>query len=87
VAIVHHDQCGAGFLADDAFRRSFSERSGIDGSELKRLAVVDPVITVADDVATLRACKGLSPRVTVSGHVYDLATGLVRTIVAAVETT
>lgn len=80
VAIVHHDQCGAGFLADPSFRSAMAARTGVAESELEQLAVVDPEVTVLADVRQLLATRGLSLRVTVSGHVYDLASGLVRTV-------
>ncbi len=36
VAIIHHTECGMGFLADDGFRREFSARTGIDEGYLAR---------------------------------------------------
>jgi carbonic anhydrase len=83
VAVIHHTQCGAGALADDAFRRRYAERIGADESALREHAVVDPVRTVESDVERLRSAPAVPARVTVSGHVYDVATGLVRTIVGA----
>ena len=80
VAVIHHTQCGTGALADDAFRRRYAERIGADEAELRDHAVLDPVATVAHDVALLRTSPAISPRVTVSGHVYDVVTGLVETI-------
>jgi carbonic anhydrase len=47
------------------------------------LAVVDPVATVTADVEKLRAAAAIFPAVTVSGHVYDVKTGVVETIVPA----
>lgn len=44
-------------------------------------SLVDPAATVASDVARLRSADAISPRVTVSGHVYDIATGLVETMI------
>jgi carbonic anhydrase len=38
---------------------------------------------VTVDVERLRGAPALSPRLTVSGHVYDVVTGLVETVVAA----
>jgi len=80
VAVIHHTQCGTGALADDTFRRRYAERIGADESALREQAVLDPVATVAHDVALLRAAPAVSPRVTVSGHVYDVVTGLVETV-------
>ena len=83
VAVIHHTQCGAGALADDAFRRRYAERTGADESTLRDHAVIDPAATVATDVKRLRSAEAISARVGVSGHVYDVATGLVQTIVPA----
>jgi carbonic anhydrase len=80
VAVIHHTQCGTGALADDGFRIRYAERIGAEESALREHAVLDPVATVAHDVALLRTSPAISPRVTVSGHVYDVVTGLVETI-------
>jgi carbonic anhydrase len=52
-------------------------------STLRERAVLDPAATVAADVERLRAAPAVSPRVRVSGHVYDVVTGLVETVVPA----
>ena len=83
VAVIHHTQCGTGALADDTFRGRYAERIGVDESSLRDHAVLDPAATVTRDVGLLRAARSISPRVTVSGHVYDVVTGLVHTVVAA----
>jgi carbonic anhydrase len=83
VAVIHHTQCGAGALADDTFRRRYAERTGADDSALRDRAIVDPAATVATDAARLRSADVISRRIRVSGHVYDVTTGLVQTIVPA----
>ncbi len=83
VAVIHHTQCGAGALGDDAFRSSYAERIGAEESTLRERAVIDPATTVRSDVERLRSAPAVSPRVGVSGHVYDVATGLVETIIPA----
>jgi carbonic anhydrase len=83
VAIIHHTQCGAGALADDTFRDNYARRIGAEDSALRERAVLDPAATVTSDVARLRSAPATSPRITVSGHVYDVVTGLVQTIVPA----
>jgi carbonic anhydrase len=83
VAVIHHNQCGAGALADDGFRHRYADRIGADESALREHAVLDPVETVTRDVERLRSAPAISPRVTVSGHVYDVVTGLVETIIPA----
>jgi carbonic anhydrase len=85
VAVIHHTQCGAGLLADDSFRRRYADRIGADESALRGHAVVDPAQTVERDVERLRSASAIPARVTVSGHVYDVVTGLVQTIRRAEE--
>jgi len=50
---------------------------------LEATAVADPHITVAADVERLLASPLLPPQMSVSGHVYDVETGRVTTIVDA----
>jgi carbonic anhydrase len=83
VAVIHHTQCGAAALADASFRRAYARRIGADESELHDHAVLDPAATVSTDVGRLRSAPSVPPRVTVSGHVYDVVTGLVQTILPA----
>jgi carbonic anhydrase len=83
VAIIHHTQCGAGALADDRFRQRYAQRVGADESALREHAVLDPVASVTSDVERLRSASAISARVTVSGHVYHVVTGLVRTVLPA----
>lgn len=81
VAVIHHTQCGTGFLADPRFRHEAAEATGLPESALDASAVVDPHITVKGDVERLLTSPLLSPRVSVSGHVYDIATGRLTTTV------
>jgi carbonic anhydrase len=83
VAVVHHTQCGTGFLADPAFRHQAAEATGLNEAALEASAVADPQLTVKADVERLLTSPLLSPKVSVSGHVYDIATGLVTTTVDA----
>jgi len=80
IAVVHHTQCGTGFLASEPFRRRFAERSGTDEDVLAALAVTDPAESVRADVAHILKTASISPRATVSGHVYDVETGQVHTV-------
>jgi carbonic anhydrase len=83
VAVIHHTQCGAGALADDTFRHRYAERIGAEESTLRQHAVLDPAASVTSDVEHLRSASAISPRVSVSGHVYDVVTGLVETVIPA----
>jgi carbonic anhydrase len=75
VAVIHHTQCGTGFLADPDFRRRAAEATGQAEAVLEASAVADPHVTVRADVERLLASPAVPPKVSVSGHVYDIATG------------
>jgi carbonic anhydrase len=83
VAVIHHTQCGTGFLADPGFRREASEATGVDEAALGASAVADPCATISADVERLLTSPLLPPRMTVSGHVYAVETGRVTTVVDA----
>jgi carbonic anhydrase len=83
VAVVHHTQCGTGFLADPSFRHQAAEATGLAEAALEASAVADPHATVKADVERLLTSPLLSPKVSVSGHVYDVATGRVTTTLDA----
>ena len=83
VAVVHHTQCGTGLLADPSFRHQAAEATGLPEAALEACAVADPHTTVKADVERLLTSPLLSPSVSVSGHVYDIATGRVTTTVDA----
>jgi len=83
VAVVHHTQCGTGFLADPSFRHQAAEATGLSEAALEASAVADPHTTVKADVERLLTSPLLSPKVSVSGHVYDIATGRVTTTLDA----
>jgi carbonic anhydrase len=83
VAVIHHTQCGTGLLADASFRHQAAEATGLPEAALEASAVTDPHATVSEDVERLLTSPSLPPKVSVSGHVYDIATGRLATIVDA----
>jgi carbonic anhydrase len=83
VAIIHHTDCGSALLADDELRRGYAQRIGVDERSLADTPVLDPAKTVATDVDKVLHSSAIPDSVAVSGHVYDVATGLVRTVVGA----
>jgi len=83
VAVIHHTQCGTSLLADPGFRHQAAEATGLNEAALEAAAVADPHITVKADVERLLTSPLLAPTVSVSGHVYDIATGRVTTEVDA----
>ena len=83
VAIIHHTDCGSTLLADDDLRHGFAQRVGIDERTLADTPVLDPARTVRTDVERVLWAGEIPPDVLVSGHVYDVKTGLVTTVVDA----
>lgn len=83
VAIIHHTDCGSTLLADDALRHSFAQRIGVDERSLADTPVLDPQRTVRTDVERVLWAQAIPDQVTVSGHVYDVNTGLLTTVVEA----
>ena len=86
-AIIHHTDCGSGLLADEELRHGFAQRTGYDEQTLADLPVLDPPATVRTDVGRVLSDPRISPHITVSGHVYDVHTGLITTIVEPVSPT
>src|SRR5260370_2243343 len=83
VAVVHHTQCGSGFLADPDFRHRAAAATGLSDAALAATAVVDPHVTAKADVHHLLDSPRLSRKVSVSGHVYYVATRRVTTALDA----
>lgn len=73
-AVIHHTDCGSRLLEDPELRQGFAERSGYDEAELAQLPATVPVDTVHADVERNLSAPQISPRITVSGHVYDTRT-------------
>ncbi|HEV3359371.1 MAG TPA: carbonic anhydrase [Pseudonocardiaceae bacterium] len=85
VAIIHHTDCGSGLFADEELRHGFAASGGYDERTAAALAVLEPAETVRADVAALRAAPELAPSIEalrIGGYAYDLATGLLTTVVA-----
>ena len=83
VAVIHHTQCGTAFLSDTNFRQRAAEATGLSEATLAASIVADPLQTVKAVVVRVLSAPSLSPKVTVSGHVYDIATGQVSTSIDA----
>jgi carbonic anhydrase len=85
-AVIHHTDCGSRQLEDPELRNGFARRTGYDDQQLAALPATVPAETVRNDVAKIFAAPQVSTRITVSGHVYDTATGLLETVAEPVRT-
>jgi carbonic anhydrase len=79
-AVIHHTDCGSRLLEDPDLRHGFAQRTGYDEQELAALPATVPAETVRSDVDKILAAPQVSRRITVSGHVYDTATGQLETV-------
>ena len=77
--VLHHTDCGITRLAGDP--AMLTQYFQIQEGELKTKVVTDPRAAVAVDVALLRAIPAFPGEWLISGLVYDVATGLVETVV------
>ena len=76
-AVAHQTQRGTRFLADDKFRRSFADLIGATTRLWPAKPSPAPDQTVHSDVELLRSATVLPNTITISGHVYEVTTGLV----------
>lgn len=83
LAVIHHTDCGSTLLADDELRHGFAMRIGVDERTLADTPVLDPERTVRTDVERVLWPQEIPSQVRVSGHVYDVKTGVVSTVVDA----
>jgi carbonic anhydrase len=84
IAVMHHTDCGSALLADDELRHGNTARGGYDDATALDMAVLDPHRTVRDDVQRLRDAPELASvidHINIGGYAYDLATGVVTTVV------
>lgn len=83
IAVIHHTQCGTGFLGDPDFRDRAADATGIPAGTLAASQVGDPAVTVEEDVERLLGSPLFPREATASGHVYDVETGRITMVVDA----
>jgi carbonic anhydrase len=84
-AVIHHTDCGSRLLEKPELRHGFAQRSGYDEEMLSKLPATVPAETARADVRKILAAPQISPRITVSGLVYDTATGLLESVAEPVH--
>ena len=78
--VLHHTDCGIKNCRNHA-PDLLARHMGLEPKDLAALAIDDPYESVALDVAVLKTIPTLPAALTVTGLVYDVATGLVKTVV------
>ncbi|MBM4411754.1 MAG: carbonic anhydrase [Chloroflexi bacterium] len=79
--VIHHTDCGLLGVTNDELQTRVEAVTGVRPS-IDFLPFEDVASSVRDDVATLRACPYFPPGYQVLGFVYDVTTGLLRSIEA-----
>ena len=77
--VLQHTDCGITRLADET--SMLTHYFQVEEKDLEAKAVTDPHSAVAVDVALLHTIPALPANWLVSGLVYDVATGLIETVV------
>ncbi|SAK60725.1 Beta-carbonic anhydrase 1 [Caballeronia temeraria] len=80
LVLLQHTDCGIIGCHTHA-PALLAKHLGVEADTLDELAITEPYEAVALDVAALRANKDLPDDLVVSGLVYDVKTGLVKTVV------
>ena len=78
--VLHHTDCGIKNCRNHA-PDLLAKHMGVGLADLPAMAIDDPFEAVALDVAALKANPNLPGALVVTGLVYDVATGLVQTVV------
>ncbi|WP_397453137.1 carbonic anhydrase [Pseudomonas sp. NA-150] len=78
--ILHHTDCGITPCLHHA-PELLAKNLGVSVEDLDSLAISDPYEAIAIDIAALKENPQLPAGMMVTGFVYDVATGLVKTVV------
>ena len=85
LAIIHHNDCGMAKFAVPQVAEAISEVFG-SSKVIDTYAIADDRASVADDVARVAASPHAPVGLTVSGHHYDVRTGVLEQVVAPTTT-
>lgn len=80
--LLHHTECGITGCLHHA-PKLLAKHMGVNPDDLPALEIADPYKSVVVDVAALKANPNMPGGFTVTGLVYDVATGRIDTVVPA----
>ncbi|KAK9371600.1 carbonic anhydrase [Lipomyces chichibuensis] len=81
VLIIHHTDCGMLTFSDSQLHQILQERfNGNDVKDIGFLPFSDLEQSVRDDIEFLRASKVVSPKIRISGWIYEVETGRIRPV-------
>ena len=78
--VIHHTDCGMVTFTNEQLREQLRRDMKADASAIDFLPFTDLDASVRQDVATVRSSPLIPDDITVSGFVYDVATGRLREV-------
>lgn len=82
LAIIHHTDCGFERLANPELATVLSQRLAVEKSTIDKMGIHDHIQHMRDDIVRLRKSPVVPDQLVVSGHIYDVDSGLVQEVVA-----
>ena len=80
IIVMHHTDCGQHRFTDRDIRAHLQAELGVDTGEMPFLTFRDLHDSVREDIAKICASPLLPPDITVSGLIFDVATGRVHAV-------
>ena len=80
LVIIEHTACGMARFADPEVAAKVTERFGTE-AVVDTYAIADPAEAIRTDIERLRANPIVPSELAVSGHLYDITTGKLSTVV------
>jgi carbonic anhydrase len=81
VVVIHHTDCGMLTFSNEDLAARCRETLGVDVQDQDFMPFSDLEQSVRDDVETLRTSRLIPAEVVISGAIYDVRTGELRTVV------
>ncbi len=80
-AVIHHTDCGMLTFTNEDLQQKLADRG--DASGIDFLPFSDNEASVRADIDTIRNSPFISDDIPVSGYIYEVETGTLRTVIAA----
>ncbi|MBW3603128.1 MAG: carbonic anhydrase [Actinobacteria bacterium] len=80
VVVIHHTDCGMMSFDSEEFQQVLREETGADAAGIDFLGFSDLDDSVREDVERITTCTYMDEGISVSGLVYDVATGRLREV-------
>lgn len=85
LALIQHTDCGFERLANPEIATAIHNHLHIEKEQIAEMSNVDHVKSIHADIERLRNSSLVPKNITVSGHIYNIADGLISEVVAPVS--